>query len=160
MQIAGRALALVVVFAAVFAATAVSGIEVPLPLDPAYTPTMTGAVTSGALVFGWALADGRRPHRVARPVRLWVAVIMVAATTVTVLVLGFWICLGAAVGGSVSRHDLVPVAGFGVLGAALLTVVGTAVAAAGLRVGRSGPALAAVEEGQAMGSNSGGRAPD
>lgn len=97
---------------------------------------LVGAAASGALVFGWALADGRRPEAVPRPVRLWAAATLAAALTATALVLGFWFVLAAAMGGSTSRVDAVPVAGYGVLAVAVTAACGTTVAAAGVRIGR------------------------
>lgn len=139
LQIAGRALALLVVFAATFVAVslALDEFEHWAPIDLAYLPPLAGVSVCTTVVFGWALADGLRPKPLDRPVKLWAVSIALAALVATALVLGFWIFLAASMGGSVNRDDTVWVLGLSVLVSVLVSAAGAAVAAGGVWLGRT-----------------------
>lgn len=136
LQVTGRALSQV----AVFAATYVPAVEAVSAADPrvdaALWAALAGAAAAGALVFGWALLDGYR-GTVAHPVRLWATSVSVAAVLVVGLLLGLWVFLAAAMGGSGAIGDLVWLLGAGVLAAAIAAGCATAVVAVAVRAGRA-----------------------
>lgn len=138
LQVAARALALILVFAAASTGAVVSEFRMPLPLDPAYSPLVVGAVAAAALTCGWAFIDGQRPASVPRPVQLWAAASLVFALVVSALVLTLWIFLAAAMGGSVAVGQLPWIIAAAMMVAVVTAGVGTAVAAAIVRAARVG----------------------
>jgi len=136
-QVAARAFALILVFTGAYAGAVVSKFGMSLPLDPAYSPLVVGAVAAAALTCGWAFADGQRPASIPHPVQLWAAVSLVAALVATALVLALWIFIAAAMGGSVRVGELPWIIAAAMMVAVLTAGVGTAVAAVVVRAARS-----------------------
>lgn len=135
-QVAARALVLILVFAGAYAGAVVSKFEVSLPLDPAYSPLVVGAVATAALTCGWAFTDGQRPAAVPRPVQLWATASLVFALVVIALVLTLWIFLAAAMGGSVRAGELPWIIAAAMMAIVLTAGVGAAMAAAVVRAAR------------------------
>lgn len=132
LQVLSRAQVPVVVFVVAYLVVVRTGIATG---DPLLGPEIPAALTA-LTVFGWAVADGRRPDAVARPVRLWAVTAAATSLSLAVLFVVFAFTATVALGGSLAGADTLRLLGFGTLSAAAAAACIIVLAAGGVRIGR------------------------
>lgn len=133
LHASGRALAPAVVFVATYVAVVRTGIADGDPLVGPEIPTLMSALT----IFGWAIADGRRPASVPRPVQLWAAAVLMMAMSLAALFITFAAIATVSLGGNLSREDLLQPLVYGALSVIMVTCGGTVLSTVGVLLGRA-----------------------